>query len=337
MTLFRAGQPLAVAYGMGVDSTAMLVGMAARGIRPDLILFADVGAEKPETYLFEEPMQQWLRSVGFPPIVTVRYEPKDFKNWPPYRTIDQNCLTNGTLVSVAFGFQRKSCTLKWKVSPQNRYTQAWAPAVEAWALGGTVAKLIGFDASPADSRRYANAEGYDDPKYEYRYPLREWGWDRERCKTEIAAAGLPVPVKSACFMCPSSKPIELHMLPRRQLRAIVLMESRAHPRLRNIEGLWGTGCKGARDPSKKKPGKMTDYIREEGLLPAAEIDYLWDHVPKQLVRFQDGFARGEHADDLSAFIRLLDYPGDLPAPAPMVEDGDGETAREFACSLAGVA
>jgi len=35
--------PLAVAYGLGVDSTAMLVEFAHRGIRPDLILFADTG------------------------------------------------------------------------------------------------------------------------------------------------------------------------------------------------------------------------------------------------------------------------------------------------------
>jgi hypothetical protein len=41
-----------VAYGMGVDSTAMLIGLEQRGIRPDLILFADTGSEKPDTYLY---------------------------------------------------------------------------------------------------------------------------------------------------------------------------------------------------------------------------------------------------------------------------------------------
>lgn len=35
-------QPVTVAYGIGVDSTAMLVGLHQRGIRPDLILFADM-------------------------------------------------------------------------------------------------------------------------------------------------------------------------------------------------------------------------------------------------------------------------------------------------------
>lgn len=40
--LIAAKTPLVVAYGMGVDSTALLVGLHQRGLRPDLILFADV-------------------------------------------------------------------------------------------------------------------------------------------------------------------------------------------------------------------------------------------------------------------------------------------------------
>lgn len=34
--------PLVVCYGAGRDSTALLVGLWRRGIRPDLILFAEV-------------------------------------------------------------------------------------------------------------------------------------------------------------------------------------------------------------------------------------------------------------------------------------------------------
>jgi hypothetical protein len=42
--------PLVVAYGLGVDSTAMLIEFVRRGIRPDLILFADIGGETSETF-----------------------------------------------------------------------------------------------------------------------------------------------------------------------------------------------------------------------------------------------------------------------------------------------
>jgi hypothetical protein len=41
-------RPLIVTWGGGVNSTAMLVGMKQRGIRPDRILFADTGGEKPD-------------------------------------------------------------------------------------------------------------------------------------------------------------------------------------------------------------------------------------------------------------------------------------------------
>ena len=43
--------PLVIAFGGGTDSTAMLIEMERRGVRPDLIQFADTGnrdAEKPK-------------------------------------------------------------------------------------------------------------------------------------------------------------------------------------------------------------------------------------------------------------------------------------------------
>jgi len=44
-----ANLPLVVAYGGGLNSTAMLCGFRERGIIPSLILFADTGGEMPET------------------------------------------------------------------------------------------------------------------------------------------------------------------------------------------------------------------------------------------------------------------------------------------------
>jgi hypothetical protein len=91
--------PLVVAYGLGVDSTAMLVEFAHRGICPDLILFADTGGEKPETYAYLPVIQEYLARVGFPSVVTVRYEPK----WAAYDTLEEQCLHTGTLPSLAYG------------------------------------------------------------------------------------------------------------------------------------------------------------------------------------------------------------------------------------------
>jgi 3'-phosphoadenosine 5'-phosphosulfate sulfotransferase (PAPS reductase)/FAD synthetase len=91
--------PLVVAYGLGVDSTAMLIEFAHRAIRPDLILFADTGGEKPETYAYLPVMQRYLAGVGFPEVVTVRYQPKR----AVYHTLEQQCLHTGTLPSLAYG------------------------------------------------------------------------------------------------------------------------------------------------------------------------------------------------------------------------------------------
>jgi len=261
--------PLMVAYGVGVDSTAMLVGMHQRGIRPDAILFADVGAEKPSTYAFLPLMQAWLKKVGFPQVTVVKNPITHGQNGT-YGTIEENVMVNGTLPSLAFG--GRACSEKWKHTPQNKWTDKWAPAQKAWAAGLKVRKCIGYDAGPADARRPDIAS---DAKYTYEYPLREWGWDREECKRQIAAAGLPVPDKSACWFCPSTKPCELNEdMGCDLLRRIIAIEANAEPRqiereeqgLRAIKGLWRVPTKGHRGATKK-PGTMTEYIVGEELLP----------------------------------------------------------------------
>ncbi len=281
--------PLVVAYGLGVDSTALLVGLHALGDRPDLILFADTGNEKQETYDYLPVMNAWLKRVGLPEVIVVRRTVKDFKHWPPYHGLGENCLTNGTLPSLAFGF--KSCSLKWKVWPQDKYCSTWPPAVRSWRAGVQVRKMIGYDAGPADMRRHSAAKFAEDHRYAYEYPLIQWGWDREKCKQAIREAGLPVPPKSACYFCPATQPEELHEFKKLYLRYIVVMEARAAPRLEKIQGLWRNGVKGTRG-GKKKPGRMTDYIREHGLLPAAEVDRLVAEAPTAILDRQGEFAAG---------------------------------------------
>lgn len=283
-------RPLVVAYGMGVDSTAMLVGFADRGIRPDAILFADTGGEKDETYAFLPVIDSWLESKGFPKVTVVTYVVQKFKHYPPYFSLEQNCLTNGTLPSEAFGFG--SCSLKWKAAPQNKWIEAWAPAIATWAKGEKVIRAIGYDASPADKKRRCAAAEVADDRFEYWYPLQEWGWGRLRCMEEISKAGLPVPPKSSCFFCPNMSPAEVRELPADKLRRIVFMESRAKPRLIKIEGLWRNGIKGKKDPSKKRPGRMSDLIRAEGLLPAGEIDRIEGVAPAELIDRAEAFKNG---------------------------------------------
>src|SRR5687767_7702431 len=130
--------PLAVAYGLGVDSTAMLIEFVNRGIKPDLILFADTGGEKPETYQYLDVIQPYLRKVGFPEVTVVRYRPTR----AVYDTLEAQCLHTGTLPSLAYG--GKSCSLKYKRSPQDRLILARYPPHEFIQKGRRVVRAIGF-------------------------------------------------------------------------------------------------------------------------------------------------------------------------------------------------
>lgn len=234
--------PLMLAYGLGVDSTAVLVGLHQRGIRPDSVLFADTKSEKRETYAYLPVIQEWLARVGFPPVTVVEYLVKNFKHWPPYRGLGENCLTNGTLPSLAFGF--KSCSLKWKVQPQNAWTDEWQPAIDCWAAGGRVRKMIGYDNGAKDRKRYSHAVGVEDPKYDYWYPLIDWGLDRNGCKDLIRSAGLPVPPKSACYFCLAGETEVLTSAGLKPIRELVGTVDLLVP---NRNGHYKTGKHGSRE------------------------------------------------------------------------------------------
>jgi len=279
--------PVLAAWGAGVDSTAMIIELVERGDAPDVVLMADTGSERPETDAFVPLFRRWMDDHRIPNEV-VRYAAKRFKHWPPYFTLLENLLTNGTLPSISFG--RHSCSQKWKIAPQDQWTEAWQPALDAWARGQKVVKLIGYDCSLADNRRYAQREGYFNDRYEFRCPLREWGWDRDACIARIRAAGLPVPVKSSCFFCAAMKPHEVRTLPPAYLRLIVLVEARAASRLRNVDGLWRKPIKG-RGAGEARPGSMTEFIRAERLLHPSDVDRIIAEGPAELVAFQEAAAR----------------------------------------------
>jgi hypothetical protein len=253
-----------VAYGLDVDSTAMLVEFARLGVRPDHILFADTGGEKPETYAYLPVVQRYLRGVGFPPVVTVRYQPRT----APYTTLEGQCLHTGTLPSLAYG--GKSCSLKYKRQPQDRFILSAYPPDEFVRRGRRVVRAIGFEAGE-ERRTYAHVvkaigldageehrltwarqpEGEEEKResreawldrhfFLYWYPLMEWGYDRERCQQLIAAAGLPVPPKSACFFCPASKKREVLWLREHHpelLQRALTVEDNAQAKLTSVRGL----------------------------------------------------------------------------------------------------
>ena len=177
-------------------------------------------------------------------MITVRYEPRT----APYRTLEGQCLHTGTLPSLAYG--GKSCSLKWKRSPQDRFILRRYPRDECQARGQRVVRAIGFDASER-RRTYAgsmtsNVERssreaiLDRDYFTYWYPLLTWGLDRSACEASIRSVGLPVPPKSACWFCPASKKAEILTLRQSHpdlLQRALALETNALPKLTSVRGL----------------------------------------------------------------------------------------------------
>jgi len=70
--------------------------------------------------------------------------------------------------------------------------------------------LIGFDYG--ERKR---AKIYADKGQEFRYPLIEAEIDRQGCKEIITRHGLPVPMKSGCYICPFQRVGQLRELRRK--------------------------------------------------------------------------------------------------------------------------
>jgi hypothetical protein len=168
---------------------------------------------------------------------------------------------NATLPGATFG--RASCTIKWKIVPQNKWTDRDPACKSEWAAGRKIAKLIGFDATEDYRRNRASDKAHTAPdkKFDYMHPLMDWGWTREICKEMIREAGLPVPPKSSCVFCPNQKPEEvLHELTPEERGMIMRVECTGEPFNREVHGLW-------RKPRKSdgRPGSITEFILKQDL------------------------------------------------------------------------
>lgn len=213
-----------VAFGGGVNSFAMIIGLREHEIRPDVILFADTGGEKPETYEWLNVARTILAEFSFPDLIVVS---KDSM----YASLEDECLTRKSLPALAYGW--RTCSDKWKQEPQRKFMNHWPPAIAHWKAGGVIRRALGIDAG--ELRRVKEST---EPKYVNWFPLVEWGWNRDVCLEKIHGYGLATPPKSACFYCPASKKSEVIALQRDHpelYKRAVAMENNAE--LTTIKGL----------------------------------------------------------------------------------------------------
>lgn len=264
----RPRDPLVVSYGLGVDSTALLVALASfvrdghDEFRPSIILFSDVGAEKDESYDYMERMNRWLQKVGFPQVQIVGWATEHtVKGYGAARTLEQQCLINQTMPSIsASKFGASLCSVLWKQDVMNRWMELESGLLEqrrgeGWFTkhGGQIVKAIGYDADETkraqkgtfrvDQELRSLKDKGRSPIYEYWYPLQALGWSRARCIAEIEEAIGKVPPKSSCTFCGAMRRPELLALQKDKLmRALLIEEVAARGRHGAVQsfGLGGT-------------------------------------------------------------------------------------------------
>lgn len=247
---------LAVSYGGGTNSTAMLCGFLDRGIKPDLILFADTGAEMPHTYTHVEFMRGKVKEWWGMDIEIVR---KTYQGG--FEGLEGQCMRRGELPSLAYG--RRACSIKYKGEPQDKRLEKelktrgikWskpptndelaADGMDKWSwcekngIVPPVVKALGFDA--AESHRVGKRSSRPDLFTSW-YPLVEWNWRRQECVAAICRHGLPQPGKSSCYFCPAMKKREVVKLretnPELFAKAIAI-EDAAQKTIRTPRGLGG--------------------------------------------------------------------------------------------------
>lgn len=77
--------PLDQRLGIGLDSTAMIIEWVAGGNHLDIVLTADTGAERWETYDYLPIYERWMDVCGIEHRVG-RCRPRRFKRYPPAST-----------------------------------------------------------------------------------------------------------------------------------------------------------------------------------------------------------------------------------------------------------
>ncbi len=162
-----------VSYGAGIDSTAMIFHLLRNKKQIDYVVFADVGAELPETYETVKQMKKYLDEKKIP-FVTV---------FPKDRGLQERCEDRKVIPDRI----RRWCTRDVKITPIFKFYRS---------LNAVIYQYIGIDASESKRMRPDPTDWIHNV-----YPLVEVGIDRDHCIEIIKSEGFPVPVKSGCYFC----------------------------------------------------------------------------------------------------------------------------------------
>lgn len=166
-----------LSYGGGVNSTALVILLASEGWHGPIV-FSDTGTEWPETMAYIEMFGGWLRERELELTVLG----SEWRRSKEAMTLIDYC--EHYRVTPFPG--TRWCTSRWKVEPLHKWC----------AENGhdPTDMLIGISAE----------EWHRQPEKER--PLVDRGIDRNGCARIIRDAGLEVPRKSGCWICPFQTP-----------------------------------------------------------------------------------------------------------------------------------
>jgi hypothetical protein len=105
-------------FGGGTNSAALAIECIRRGIKIDLMPFADTGSEFPHTYEFCSEFSAWSLANGGPPVSVVRWIRVRGEQRGQFVPLHTWCIQHKTAPSRTFGLS--GCTVKWKQQPRAR-------------------------------------------------------------------------------------------------------------------------------------------------------------------------------------------------------------------------
>ena len=208
------GTPVVLSYGMGVDSTSILLRWlddpSSRWFDLDdlIVLVAMTGdewqrtGELVETHVLPRLADRHVRLVQVARaglshardgivVLDDSRRPNKLHLGGAYR-LSEELLAAGTIPLSASGQRR--CSIKAK-------GEVLDAAIADLVGGAEFDHAVGFEAG--EQRRADRDRGYGTAARQSRYPLIEWGWGRDDCSAYIARlTGVDDWPKSACVFCP---------------------------------------------------------------------------------------------------------------------------------------
>ena len=163
-----------LSFGGGVNSVALYLYLVEQKIDFEAV-FVDHGTDWPETYGYFDMFQAWIEKNGYQKVTVLKPNVGGFDNLYEY-------CWHYKMVPIIF---RRWCTAKFKVKVLLDYYK------------GSGFEFIGIDANETRRAKVQTRKGF-----EARYPLIEADMGRRECKEIIKKHGLPIPMKSGCYICP---------------------------------------------------------------------------------------------------------------------------------------